>query len=143
MAGSSEEGSGEGPVECWAEEVADARVTSRDQTIAVIEAITVEFLQHVASGQDPTLHLVHTLHTCGCPMEFPTPFLLTSNPPMCTQISRSEKNVVRDSRGHTHLGKAKTTKSLFGKRAVGAERFAKSEGVRGRVQQAWGGEGEV
>ncbi len=60
-ASSSEEGSGQGPVECWAEEVADARVTSRDETISVIEALTVEFLELVANGEDPTLHLVDML----------------------------------------------------------------------------------
>ncbi len=50
--------SAEGPVECWAEEVADARVTSKEETLSIIEATTLEFLQHVASGVDPTLHLV-------------------------------------------------------------------------------------
>ena len=34
--------------------------------------------------------------------------------------------MVRDIRGRTHLGKVKTTKALFGKRAVGADRYLKS-----------------
>lgn len=35
---------------------------------------------------------------------------------------------MRDEKGHTHLGKGKITKSLFGKKGMGAERYAKSEG---------------
>ena len=57
MAGSAEGGAA--ALECWAEEVADARVTSREETLSIIEATILQFLQHVASGEDPTLHLVN------------------------------------------------------------------------------------
>lgn len=46
--------------ECSAEELADAIVTSREETLSKIEAITLEFLTAVANGEDPTLQLVHT-----------------------------------------------------------------------------------
>ena len=43
------------------------------------------------------------------------------------QATRSEKNVLRDSQGHLHLGKTKSVKKLFAKNGNGAERYAKSE----------------
>lgn len=43
------------------------------------------------------------------------------------QASRSEKNVVRDARGHLHLGSTKTVKRLFVKNGTGVERYSKSE----------------
>lgn len=35
--------------------------------------------------------------------------------------------MIRDSQGHTLLGGRKMVKSLFGKRAIGSEKYAKSE----------------
>ena len=43
------------------------------------------------------------------------------------QATRTERNVLRDSQGHLHLGKSKSVKKLFSKNGVGAERYAKSE----------------
>ena len=35
--------------------------------------------------------------------------------------------MIRDTKGHTHLGKGKTIKTLFGKKGIGSERYAKSQ----------------
>ena len=45
------------------------------------------------------------------------------------QATRSERNVLRDSQGHVHLGRSKSVKKLFSKNGNGAERYAKSEKV--------------
>ena len=61
------------------------------------------------------------------------------------QVSRSEKNVVRDAEGHVHLGQGRTVKRLFASKAAGIQRFAKSEPhpfkpssiLFGRVRAVW------
>lgn len=113
-------GESQGGADCLAEELADALVTSRAETLARIEAITLEFLTAVASGEDPTLQLVRQLDST----------VISSNTqvtPCTAQICRSEKNVIRDGSGHTHLGKVKTVKALFERKALGADRYAKSK----------------
>ena len=60
MAGSASRREVVSVVECWAEEVADARITSTQETLSIIESITLEFIRQVASGNDPTLQLVRT-----------------------------------------------------------------------------------
>lgn len=51
---------------CSAEEVADAKLTTRRETLLVIESLTKDFLRAIASGDDPELYLVNTkiMHTC-------------------------------------------------------------------------------
>lgn len=44
---------------CSAEEVADAKLTTRRETLLIIESLTQEFLKAIASGDDPELHLVN------------------------------------------------------------------------------------
>lgn len=44
--------------ECFAEEVADAKVSSRPETLGIIESLTLALLKDVAGGDDPTLQLV-------------------------------------------------------------------------------------
>lgn len=46
-----------------AEEVADAKVTSKAETLCIIEGVTLELLEAVASGEDPALHLVRIMIT--------------------------------------------------------------------------------
>lgn len=43
---------------CLAEELADARLLSRSETLAVIESLTEGFLEAISRGEDPELHLV-------------------------------------------------------------------------------------
>lgn len=43
---------------CSAEEVADARLTTRRETLLIIESLTLDFLQAIANGDDPELYLV-------------------------------------------------------------------------------------
>ncbi len=45
---------------CLAEELADARLLSRSEALAVIESLTEEFLEAISRGDDPELHLVGT-----------------------------------------------------------------------------------
>ncbi len=45
-------------VEFLAEEVADAKVTCREDTLSIIEDITVRLLEELVAGEPPTLHLV-------------------------------------------------------------------------------------
>lgn len=47
-----------GSSEPSAEEVADAKVTTRAETLSIIEAITLKLLEAVANGTDPSMHLV-------------------------------------------------------------------------------------
>lgn len=54
------------------------------------------------------------------------------------QASRSEKNVVRDARGHLHLGSTKTVKRLFVKNGTGVERYSKIWQVLSLVQRLLG-----
>ena len=54
----------QGDTDYLAEEIADALVTSRTETLSRIEAITLEFLEAVVSGEDPTLQLVSP-HICS------------------------------------------------------------------------------
>lgn len=41
-----------------AEYLADAKLSTKGETLSIIEGTTLELLQAVANGQDPTLHLV-------------------------------------------------------------------------------------
>ena len=43
---------------CSAEEVADAKLTTRRETLLIIESLTQDFLQAIANGEDPELYLV-------------------------------------------------------------------------------------
>ena len=43
---------------CVAEELADARLLTRGETLQVIEALTLHFLEAVSKGEDPKLLLV-------------------------------------------------------------------------------------
>ena len=45
---------------CSAEELADAKVTTRRETLLVIESLTQDFLRAIANGDDPELYLVNT-----------------------------------------------------------------------------------
>lgn len=45
---------------CLAEELADARLPSRTEVLAILESLTLAFLQAVARGEDPELHLVRS-----------------------------------------------------------------------------------
>ena len=47
-------------LECLAEEMTDAKVTSRAETLSIIEDITLKLLEAVVSGEDPTIELVKT-----------------------------------------------------------------------------------
>lgn len=40
------------------EGAADARVSSREETLSTIEALTLAFLRAVSKGEDPTMSLV-------------------------------------------------------------------------------------
>lgn len=53
----------QGDADSLAEEVADAVITTRAETLSRIEAITLEFLVAVASAEDPTLQLVRQVLT--------------------------------------------------------------------------------
>lgn len=44
--------------------VADAKHTSRDETLAVIETLTLQLVEAVAKGEDPTLFLVCDIYIC-------------------------------------------------------------------------------
>ena len=44
---------------CSAEEVADAKLTTRRETLIIIESLTQDFLRAIANGDDPELHLVN------------------------------------------------------------------------------------
>ena len=46
---------------------------------------------------------------------------------MSTKAARSGSNVVRDSSGCIHLGRATSTKRLFARKAAGARKVAKSK----------------
>ena len=105
---------------CSAEEVADAKLTTRRETLLVIESLTQEFLRAIANGDDPELHLVNIY------MYYTSVCVLTCVY-MYMQATRSERNVLRDSQGHLHLGRSKSVKKLFSKNAIGTERYAKSE----------------
>lgn len=48
-----------------AEYLADAKLSTKGETLSIIEGTTLELLQAVANGQDPTLHLVLLL-ALGC-----------------------------------------------------------------------------
>lgn len=48
---------------CQAEEVADARLLPREEVLEIIESLTLRFLQAIAKGEDPELHLVG--NSCG------------------------------------------------------------------------------
>ena len=52
-------GSREHMYSCSAEEVADAKLTTRRETLLIIESLTQEFLRAIANGDDPELHLVN------------------------------------------------------------------------------------
>ena len=43
---------------CAAEDLVDAKLTTKSETLLIIERLTEEFLQMVASGNDPELFLV-------------------------------------------------------------------------------------
>ena len=43
---------------CAAEDLVDAKLTTKSETLLIIECLTEEFLQMVASGNDPELFLV-------------------------------------------------------------------------------------
>lgn len=43
---------------CSAEEMADAKLTTRRETLLIIESLTQDFLRAIANGDDPELHLV-------------------------------------------------------------------------------------
>lgn len=47
---------------CAAEEFCDARVTEREETIKIIEGLTSQFLEDIASGRAPDIYLVRTVH---------------------------------------------------------------------------------
>ena len=53
---------------CSAEEVADAKFTTRRETLLIIESLTQEFLKAIANRDDPELHLVniYTFYTSVC-----------------------------------------------------------------------------
>lgn len=101
------------------QEAADAKMSSRQDTLAIIESLTLALLKEVARDADPSLSLVMY------PLDPIVQNMMTTTTP--AQTCRAERNVVRDERGHTHLGTVKTNKSLFAKKGLGAERFAKSE----------------
>lgn len=50
--------SGEREGGCLAEELADARLRSKTEVLAILESLTIAFLQDIARGDDPELHLV-------------------------------------------------------------------------------------
>lgn len=50
--------SGEREAGCLAEELADARLFPQAEVLAILESLTLEFLQAIAKGSDPELHLV-------------------------------------------------------------------------------------
>lgn len=54
---------GEREYGCLAEEVADTRLYSRQEVIAMVESLTVGFLQAISRGEDPELSLVSTTAT--------------------------------------------------------------------------------
>lgn len=41
-----------------AEELADARLRSKAEVLAILESLTLAFLQAISRGEDPELHLV-------------------------------------------------------------------------------------
>lgn len=41
-----------------AEELADARLRSKAEVLAILESLTLAFLQAISRGDDPELHLV-------------------------------------------------------------------------------------
>jgi hypothetical protein len=53
---------------CSAEEMADAKLTTRRETLLIIESLTQEFLRAIANRDDPELHLVniYTFYTSVC-----------------------------------------------------------------------------
>ena len=56
-------GEGDRDYGCAAEEVADARLLTKTEALAAIEALTLQFLQTIAKGEDPELLLVSLLAT--------------------------------------------------------------------------------
>lgn len=57
--------SGEREAGCLAEELADARLLPQAEVLAILESLTLRFLQAIAKGDDPELHLVRAL-SCFC-----------------------------------------------------------------------------
>lgn len=51
MSGNSEAG-------CLAEELADAKLPPKTEVLAILESLTLSFLESLAKGEDPSLHLV-------------------------------------------------------------------------------------
>lgn len=49
-----------GPHSCDAGQVADAKLTSRAETLSIIETLTLDLLKAVTNGNDPILRLVRT-----------------------------------------------------------------------------------
>ena len=42
-----------------AEELADAKLPPKAEVLAIIESLTLSFLESLAKGEDPSLHLVY------------------------------------------------------------------------------------
>ena len=57
--------SGERESSCLAEELADARLPSKSEVLALLESLTLAFLQAIAKGEDPELHLVSGRKPCS------------------------------------------------------------------------------
>ena len=50
---------------CLAEELADAHLLPKGETLGVIESLTLAFLQTIARGEDPEILLVSLIHLCN------------------------------------------------------------------------------
>ena len=107
---------------CCAEEQSDAQLLPRREVLGILERLVLELLTSVREGKDPQLIMV--IHTES---ELTHRHINTHTLPLSLlQVSRTEKNVVRDTEGHVHLGRGRTVKHLFGNKASGTHRFAKS-----------------
>ena len=76
---------------CSAEEVADAKLTTRRETLLIIESLTQEFLRAIANGDDPELHLVniYTFYTSVCMCVYMCVCRLLARRGMCFVIPRA------------------------------------------------------
>ena len=110
---------------CPAEEMVDAQLLSRGETLRVIETLTLKFLQAISKEEDPELYLVCKTHIIN--MIHNIYVLIIINDNLFFKASRSEKNVVRDEQGRVHLGTSKTVKKLFGRGGTGVDRYTKSQ----------------
>ena len=50
--------SGNGEATSLAEELADAKLPPKAEVLAIVESLTLSFLESLSRGEDPSLHLV-------------------------------------------------------------------------------------